>query len=64
MPELDLKLPHTAVQARLAPTVRCRHCGRPLRRPESRWNRIGVWCADRPSTTRTYTIKQDAIPGT
>lgn len=64
LPNVDLKLPHTAVQPRLASTVRCRRCGRPLRRPESRWNQIGGWCAAGPERALTYTIPQDTLPGT
>lgn len=64
MSDRDLKLPHTAVQALPGRIVRCRHCGRPLRRPESRWNRLGAHCATNPNQARTYRIPQDTLPGT
>ncbi|RKE17577.1 DUF6011 domain-containing protein [Streptomyces sp. TLI_171] len=57
-------LPGTAVDRRPAPDVRCRRCHRPLRAPESRWEKLGRHCADAPDRTRVYTIDQDCLPGT
>ncbi|MFJ5924750.1 DUF6011 domain-containing protein [Kitasatospora sp. NPDC092948] len=57
-------LPGTAVERRPAPVVRCRRCHRPLRSPESRWEKLGKHCADEPERTRVYVIDQDQLPGT
>ncbi|MEV4559263.1 DUF6011 domain-containing protein [Kitasatospora sp. NPDC049285] len=57
-------LPGTAVERRPAPVVRCRRCDRPLRRPESRWEKLGQHCAGAPDRAPlVYRIDQDELPG-
>ncbi|ROR46050.1 hypothetical protein EDD39_4305 [Kitasatospora cineracea] len=52
-----------AVERRPAPVVRCRRCHRPLRSPESRWEKLGRHCADAPERTLVYVIDQEQLPG-
>ncbi|GAA4831469.1 DUF6011 domain-containing protein [Kitasatospora terrestris] len=57
-------LPGTATPRRPAPEVRCRRCHRPLRRPESRWEKLGAHCATAAERRAVvYSIDQEQLPG-
>jgi len=57
-PALLPPIPH-----RLATTVRCRRCGRPLHDPESRILRLGPECRRPDDPTPVLPGDQDPLPG-